>query len=203
MTTETPVRILTDDESSIIELLVNVHGEPDDFDDPENGDYLDRMEALFRNATELDATVVKIAIDRTHFFMGQWMESYFSGDSYEVIPETSEATDRLHKALESTTVTEGAGVKMQVLEIVDRLQVDYFWRDTDNPDANILRELIGLITAHNISDEALAEFVQWSVLFPWNEFLEIEIPEAPEVPEDSDHAEWADQCKLLSATRWG
>lgn len=199
-------KILTDDESSIIELLVHVDHEADEFDDPENGDYLDRMEELFSGATELDATVVKIAIDRTHFFMGEWGESHFSGDSYEVIPETSEATDRLYEALASTSVIESTGVKAEVLEIVDRLQIDYFWRDSDNPDPSILRDLIELITDHNIKDEELSEFVQWSLLFPWHDFLEIEYVEVPNEntvrPENQQIAEWCDLCRALSATRW-
>jgi hypothetical protein len=205
MSTEV-TKILTDDESSIISLLVHVDHESDEFDDPENGDYLDRMEALFRGATELDATVVKIAIDRTHFFRGEWFESDFSGDSYHVIPETSPATDRLHEALESTTVIESEGVKVEVLEIVDRLQIDYFWRDSSNPDPAILQDLIELITEHNIKDEELSEFVQWGILFPWHDYLQIDYVEITNEntvhPDNEQIAEWCHLGRALTATRW-
>lgn len=195
MTTEVPKEILTDDESSIIEFLQSIDFEEDDFDDPENGDFLDRMETLFRDANELDATVVKIAIDRVHFFLGEWTTSFFSGsESYEVNPETSDATDRLNAALESITVIESSGVKGQLLEIVDRLQVDYFWRDADNPNPELLRDLRELITTNRIKDSVLLEFVNDNILFPWNEFLGIQFTE---VTEDSDYFEWYEQCKLM------
>lgn len=196
MTTGSPISILTDDESSIIKLLESVHFEADEFDDPENGDYLDRLETLFRNATELDATVVKMALERTHFFMGGWTDSSFSGDSYEVIPASSASTDHLRKVLESVWVTESRGLKNEILKIVDSLQVTYFWRDSDNPNSEILRDLVELFSAHNVSDEALAEFVQWNILFPWNEHLGIQFKE---VPEDSKYAEWDRQCKAFNA----
>lgn len=196
MTSESPVQILTDDESSIIKLLESVHFEADEFDDPENGDYLDRLEALFSNATELDATVVKIALERTHFFMGGWEESLFSGEAYEVIPASSASTDHLRRVLESVNVTESEGVKNEILKIIDSLQVTYFWRDSDNPNPEILRDLIVLISAHNVSDETLFEFVQWNLLFPWNEHLGIQFKE---VPQGSKYAEWDRQCKVFNA----
>lgn len=198
MTSESPIRILTDDESSIIKLLESVHFEADEFDDPENGDYLDRLETLFSNATELDATVVKIALDRTHFFMGGWEESSFSGEEYEVIPASSASTDHLRRVLESVNVTESEGVKSEILKIVDNLQVTYFWRDSDNPNPEILRDLVELFADHNIKDETLSEFVQWNLLFPWNEYLGIQFIE---VPEDSKHAEWQQQCVEFNALR--
>lgn len=199
MTTESPIRILTDFESSIVKLLESVHFEADEFDDPENGDYLDRLERLFNNATELDATVVKIALERTHFFMGGWSESSFSGDTYKVIPASSASTDHLRKVLGSVWVTESRGLKGEVLELVDRLQVDYFWRDSENPNPEVLRKLIELITAHNVKDEILSEFVQWNVLFPWNEFLGIQWTD---VPSDNKLAEWKALSQELNATDW-
>jgi hypothetical protein len=196
MTTGSPISILTDDESSIIKLLESVHFEADEFDDPENGDYLDRLENLFGNATELDATVVKIALERTHFFMGGWTESSFTGDSYEVIPASSASTDHLRKVLGSVWVAESRGLKNEILKIVDSLQVTYFWRDSDNPNPEILRELTELMSVHNVSDEVVAEFVQWNILFPWNEYLGIQFKE---VPEDSKYSEWDRQCKAFNA----
>lgn len=198
MSTEV-TKILTADESSIIELLQYVHADAEDFDDPENGDYLERMEALFSGASELDATVVKIAVDRTHFFMGEWTESGFSIESYYVVPETSPATDRLNEALASTIVVESEGIKGEILEIVDRLQVDYFWRNSDYPDADILRDLLSLISEHRIQDFTLSEFVSDNILFPWNEFLEIL---GHPIPADSEHFEWHEQCMVLNKTRW-
>jgi hypothetical protein len=196
MTTGSPISILTDDESSIIKLLESVHFEADEFDDPENGDYLDRLENLFGNATELDATVVKIALERTHFFMGGWTESSFTGDSYEVIPASSASTDHLRKVLGSVWVAESRGLKNEILKIVDSLQVTYFWRDSDNPNPEILRELVELFSAHNVQDETLTEFIQWNILFPWNEYLGIQFKE---VPEDSKYSEWDRQCKAFNA----
>lgn len=198
MVSENPTEILTNDESSIIRLLESVHFEADEFDDPENGDYLDRLETLFRNATELDTTVVKIALERTHFFMGGWTDSSFSGDSYEVIPASSASTDHLRKVLESVWVSESKGLKNEILKIVDSLQVTYFWRDSDNPNPEILRDLVELFSAHNVQDEALAEFVQWNILFPWNEYLGIQFKE---VPEESKYFEWDRQCKAFNALR--
>jgi hypothetical protein len=196
MTTGSPISILTDDESSIIKLLESVHFEADEFDDPENGDYLDRLENLFGNATELDATVVKIALERTHFFMGGWTESSFTGDSYEVIPASSASTDHLRKVLGSVWVAESRGLKNEILKIVDSLQVTYFWRDSDNPNPEILRDLAELMSAHNVQDETLTEFIQWNILFPWNEYLGIQFKE---VPEDSKYSEWDRQCKAFNA----
>jgi hypothetical protein len=198
MAIENSTEILTNDESSIIKLLESVHFEADEFDDPENGDYLDRLETLFRNAAELDATVVKIALERTHFFMGGWTESSFTGDAYEVIPASSASTDHLRKVLESVWVTESRGLKNEILKIVDSLQVTYFWRDSDNPNPELLRDLVELFSAHNVQDEALAEFVQWNILFPWNEYLGIQFKE---VPEDSKYFEWDQQCKAFNALR--
>lgn len=199
MSTEVSSTILTADESSVIELLQYVNAEADDFDDPENGDFLNRMQTLFRNSTELDAAVVKIALDRTHFFMGDWTESSFSGDSYNVTPSTSAATDRLEAALESTTVTKSTGIKNEVLKIVDRLQVDYFWRDTEHPDARVVQSLIDVIEDHNVKDAVLAEFVQWNILFPWSEHLGLQYTG---VAVSTEHAEWQEQCRRLNAIRW-
>lgn len=198
MTTENSIRVLTDDESSIIELLQHIYLEADEFDDPENGDYLERLEALFRNATEVDATVVKIALDRTHFFMGGWNESSFSGNAYEVIPASSPATDHLRQVLDPVNVTEATGLKAEILKIVDSLQVTYFWRDSDNPNSEILRKLIELVADHNIKDEALTAFVQWSILFPWNEHIGIQFVE---VPKASKHFEWQQTCAEFNALR--
>lgn len=196
MENEAENRILSDDESSIIKLLENVHFEADEFDDPENGDYLERLEFLFSNATELDATVVKLALERTHFFMGGWSDSSFSGDSYIVIPASSACTDHLRRILQSVKVTESEGVKGEILKIVDSLQVTYFWRDSDNPNPEILRDLIGLFSANNVSDKTLKNFVQWNILFPWNEYLGIQFKD---VPEDSKYFEWDRQCKAFNA----
>lgn len=194
-----PTPILTHDESLIIKLLQYVVADADDFGDPENGDFLDRMEALFHSSAELDATVVKIVLDRVHFFMGAWIESSFSGESYEVIPATSPSTERLQEALESTTVTASTGVKKELLEIVDSLQVTYFWRDSSNPDPEVLRALSELIVTHNIKDGILAEFVEWNVLFPWNDWLGISYAD---IHVENEHAEWSEQCRMLNASQW-
>lgn len=201
METEIGNKILTDDESAVIDLLQYVLTEPEDFDDPENGSFLDRLEKLIESATEIDATVFKIAIDRTHFFMGQWLGSEYDGDTYKVHPPTSEATDRIMAAaLKSDAVKDSSEskseVKSEILEIVDRLQVDYFWRDADNPNAEALRRLNELMVAHSVKDNTLKEFVEWNVLFPQNEFVGIVFKDLP-----SDHQlfAWSQECKAFAA----
>jgi hypothetical protein len=87
-------------------------------------------------------------------------------------------------------------LKNEILKIVDSLQVTYFWRDSDNPNPEILRELVELFSAHNVQDETLTEFIQWNILFPWNEYLGIQFKE---VPEDSKYSEWDRQCKAFNA----
>lgn len=196
METEIENKILTDDETKIIDLLQNIHAEADEFEDPENGSFLDRMEKLIGNATEIDSNLFKIAVDRTHFFMGQWMGSEWDGDAYTVHPPTSAASDRLvSAAFKSNAVKDSGGVKGEILEIVDRLQVDYFWRDSDNPNPEVLGNLTDLFAQNNIKDAALQGFIEWSLLFPWDEFLGIAFQE---VPAEHRLFSWNEQCKRFA-----
>jgi hypothetical protein len=201
MTTKIPTQILKDDEESIVDLLHEYSTDAKDFDDPENGDFLDRMETLFLNAGELDATIVKLALDRAHYFLDELPAYRLSSADRERALSTSPAKDRLLKALESTVIVESEGLRKEVLEITDRLQVHHFWGDTQTPDSNILRGLIGLITTHNIKDDALAEFILWGILSPWNELITTDwFDDGVSL---KDHSEWLYFCDLLSATQWG
>jgi hypothetical protein len=196
MGTDTMNKLLTDDESAILGLLQYINAEEEEFQDPENGSYLDRMEALLRNATELDSTLVKIVVDRTHFFMGKWTDSHFNGScSYEVIPATSPASERLTAALVNVNTLASSGVKGDILEIVDNLQIDYFWRDSENPDPEELHEITEMWTAGRIVDPTLHDFIQWNLLFPWNEFLGIVFQE---VPEGHRLFAWNEECKAFN-----
>lgn len=198
METEIDNKLLTDDESKIIDLLQHVHAEADEFEDPENGGFLDRMEKLIEDATEIDSNLFKIAVDRTHFFMGKWWGSSWEpgSDFYKVMPPTSPATDRLVSAgIRSEAIKDSVGVKKEILELVDRLQVDYFWRDSDNPKPEVLSRLTDLFLENNVKDTALQPFIAWSLLFPWGEFLGIAWKQ---VPEDHRLFDWVSQC-----TRFG
>lgn len=165
--------LITVEENAIFALLPYVGNDAEDFDDPENGDYLDRLESIFRTADQLDSFVVKIAIDRTHFFMGNWSESYFSSSSYEVIPDTSPATDRLNAALAATSIIESTGLKKALLSSIDSLQIEYFWRECQYPNPSMISELSELISKNRITEPVVVEFVLDNILEPWEEFLDV------------------------------
>jgi hypothetical protein len=201
MTTETrtTTSILSEDERNIIGLLQYVENDAEEFDDPENGDFVDRLEALFRNSKgPLDANVVRIAVDRTRFFLNDITESYFSGTSVSVYPETSELSERLDAALSSTDVQASTGIKGELLEHVTQLHSHFVFGDPTETDSASVKAIAELVAAHSIEETELFEFISFNILDPWDEYVE----EDDVDDRCEDYPEWEKQTAAMRKLFW-
>lgn len=181
-------------------MLPYIGNSADEFDDPENGDYLDRLEQILRSSKQLDSLVLKIALDRTHYFLDSWERSFFYGGNYEIIPNPYPDASRFKLALETTDVIDSTGLKALLLDYIETLQSVYFWGECLNPDLSMISKLSEIITENKINEPIVFDFLTSNILQPWEEFLcvdDLELEEAQDVQA------WIDECNnLLNSDRF-